>query len=120
MLAIHNCMALAVFAISLDNCDHLWGFRFSFFDHGSAVRIVRIVQACPYRDDVVYPTNIYSKASVLGTGFGSAQYSRSHDQAQNVAHDPLQLITVILTGCLGRGSGLPLKRYAPFWFSVPN
>jgi hypothetical protein len=26
MLAIHDYMALAVFAISLDNCDHRWGF----------------------------------------------------------------------------------------------
>jgi hypothetical protein len=43
MLAIHDYLALAVFAISLDDCDHLWGFRFSFFDHGSAVRIMRIV-----------------------------------------------------------------------------
>jgi hypothetical protein len=43
MLAIDHYMALAVFAISLDNCDYLWGFRFSFFDHGGSVRIVRIV-----------------------------------------------------------------------------
>jgi len=43
MLAIHNYMALAVFAIPLDNSHHLWGFRLSFFDHGRAVRIVAIV-----------------------------------------------------------------------------
>jgi hypothetical protein len=41
MLAIHHYMALAVFAISLDKCDHLWAFRFSFFDRGRVpVRIV--------------------------------------------------------------------------------
>jgi hypothetical protein len=34
MLAIDDYLALAVFAISLDDCDHLWGFRFSFFDRG--------------------------------------------------------------------------------------
>jgi hypothetical protein len=38
MLAIDDYMALAVF-----DFDHLWGFRFSFFDHSSAVGIVRIV-----------------------------------------------------------------------------
>jgi hypothetical protein len=31
MLVIDDYLALAVFAISLDNCDHLWGFRFAFF-----------------------------------------------------------------------------------------
>jgi hypothetical protein len=34
MLAIDDYLALAVFAISLDNCNHLWGFPFSFFDRG--------------------------------------------------------------------------------------
>src|SRR5258706_13812087 len=43
MLAIDDYSTLAVFAISLDNRDHLWGFRFAFFDHGRAVRIVTIV-----------------------------------------------------------------------------
>src|SRR6202040_2867196 len=33
-LAIDYYVTLAVFAISLDNCDHLWQFRFSFFDRG--------------------------------------------------------------------------------------
>src|ERR1700716_1823426 len=117
MLAIDDYMALAVFAISLDNCNHLWGFPFSFFDRGRVpVRIVTTVLACPYRYAVLYPTNNNSNAPFFSTGLWSAQYSRSHDQAQNVAHGPLQLVTAILTGCLGRGSGLPLKRYAPFWF----
>jgi hypothetical protein len=40
-LAIDYYVTLAVFAISLDNCDHLWEFRFSFFDRGCVpVRIV--------------------------------------------------------------------------------
>src|SRR5260370_38163338 len=43
MLAIHNYLTIAVFAISLDNCDHLWWFRFFFFDYGRVVRIVTIV-----------------------------------------------------------------------------
>ncbi len=55
MLAIDDYLALAVFAISLDSCDHLWGFRFSFFDRGRVpLRIVTTVLACPYRDAVVY------------------------------------------------------------------
>ena len=43
MLAIHNYLTLAVFAISLDNRDYLWRFRFFFFDYGRVVRIVTIV-----------------------------------------------------------------------------
>jgi hypothetical protein len=43
-LAIDYYVTLAVFAISLDNCDHLWEFRFSFFDRGCVpVRIVTSV-----------------------------------------------------------------------------
>src|ERR1700737_3097296 len=43
-LAIEYYVTLAVFAISLDNCDHLWEFRFSFFDRGCGpVRIVTSV-----------------------------------------------------------------------------
>ena len=43
-LAIDYHVTLAVFATSLDNCDHLWEFRFSFFDSGCVpVRIVTSV-----------------------------------------------------------------------------
>ena len=62
MLAIHNYLTLAVFEISLNNCHHLWWFRFSLFDHGRAVRIVTIANACAYRDAVVHPTNTDSQA----------------------------------------------------------
>jgi hypothetical protein len=47
-----------------------------------------------------------------GPAWGSSQYSRRHDQAQNVAHDPLQPVPAILTGRLSRVPDA-FKRYAP-------
>jgi hypothetical protein len=63
-LAVDYYLTLAVFAISLDDRDHLWGVPFSFFDRGCVpVRIVTTVLACPCRHTVLYPTNTNSKAN---------------------------------------------------------
>jgi hypothetical protein len=54
---------LAIFAISLDNWDHQWEFRFSFFDRRYVpVDSVSAVQVCPDRDAVIGPTNTNFKA----------------------------------------------------------
>src|ERR1700730_9957831 len=74
-LAIDYYVTLAVFAISLDNCDHLWEFRFPFLDRSCVpVRIVTSIQTCPYRDAVIYPTNTNSKANFFSPGLGCRRH----------------------------------------------
>jgi len=62
MLVIHHYMALAVFAIYLDNRDHLWG-PLLFFDRAVFSPYRNNGLGLSYRDAVVYPTNTNSKAN---------------------------------------------------------